>query len=519
MIPKIIHYCWFGNNPLPEEYKSYIEDWKKLHPDWEIKQWDETNSPLYFPYIENALAGNFFSNISNFIRLYALYEFGGVYLDTDVKLLKSLEELRQYACFLGFEEGSVDNDTFWVNNAICGAESHHPFIKECFDALLDMYDGTEQSNLSGPQLTTKMLIEKRGLKVYGHQLLMDVMLFPKEFFYPIPWYQAKNTQKYTEFISEETLAVHMWSRSWFTRDMLLKMVDDLQIWSADQTKYISDLKNGLEYEQQNVSIYKEKSELLQEEVANLLNSITQLKSNIDNNETELLKIHNENEDAKEGFKESILAIKALQQNIADLISNHLQLFTSQFNSINKVDRELSALVNLFEAQNEKLQNLILLIRSILEFSIQNNQFFGKWESDRIIIKELVRTSNVRIEEAEKKISSAVEISNIGIENINERLTSSNSTLFQKLDEHTFLINNVIHKLNDSYNKQKAENEVLISQIQVKEAEVKSYEEKLNEANSKFVELHNSIGWYQRTFENRSLLGLLKERFVKFKVKK
>ncbi|MBK8848609.1 MAG: hypothetical protein IPN73_00465 [Saprospiraceae bacterium] len=88
MIPKIIHYCWFGQKPMPETFAAYINDWKLLLPDYAFIKWDETNSPLHLPYIATAITKKNWANVSNLVRLWAVYTQGGIYLDTDVQLIK-----------------------------------------------------------------------------------------------------------------------------------------------------------------------------------------------------------------------------------------------------------------------------------------------------------------------------------------------------------------------------------------------------------------------------------------------
>src|SRR5690349_18123211 len=157
MLPKVIHYCWFGESDIPEDYKKIITEWEVLHPGWTIKRWDESNTPMSLPYIKKAREHNNWANISNYARLYALGREGGIYLDTDMKVLKPLDELLSNDCFLGFESGNDGSNDFWVNNAIMGATAGHPFVSECEQCILEQFDGTEQANLSSPQLVTAVL--------------------------------------------------------------------------------------------------------------------------------------------------------------------------------------------------------------------------------------------------------------------------------------------------------------------------------------------------------------------------
>lgn len=118
MIPKILHYCWFGTKPIPEDYQGYIDGWKKLMPDYEIMLWNEANSPMHLPYLQAALRYKKWANLSNFVRIYALHQHGGIYMDTDMEVLKTLEPFRKCGSFLGFELGEKDNKEIVINNAI-----------------------------------------------------------------------------------------------------------------------------------------------------------------------------------------------------------------------------------------------------------------------------------------------------------------------------------------------------------------------------------------------------------------
>lgn len=105
MIPKVIHYCWFGGNPLPYEVKKCIKSWEKMCPDYEIKQWNESN----FDISDNTFARVAYENkawafVSDYARLKIVFDYGGIYLDTDVELLKSLDHLLDNKCYIGIQQ-------------------------------------------------------------------------------------------------------------------------------------------------------------------------------------------------------------------------------------------------------------------------------------------------------------------------------------------------------------------------------------------------------------------------------
>ncbi len=212
MIPKIIHFCWFGTKPIPKKDQEYIEGWKQLMPDYEIMLWNEQNSPMHLPYMQMAMHYKKWANLANFTRIYALYHHGGIYMDTDVEVLRSLDEFRQYSCFLGLELGDREGEELVVNNAIFGAEKKHPFVEKCINFYLENFDGRDTPLDSSPYLMTRILKE-HGMRQYGRQNVGGVELFPKEYFYP---YHVTE-QFFPECVKENTYTIHHWSYSWAKR--------------------------------------------------------------------------------------------------------------------------------------------------------------------------------------------------------------------------------------------------------------------------------------------------------------
>jgi mannosyltransferase OCH1-like enzyme len=208
MIPKIIHYCWFGQKEIPAKHAEYIASWSKVFEGYTIIKWNEENSPMHLPYMQNALQNKKWANLSNFTRLCALYEHGGVYLDTDIEVLKSFDPLLTNNCFLGFEDVHIEWDGC-INNAVIGAIPQHSFIREMKDRLLKEFDGLEEAHLSSPNFTTKLLKEK-GLREYKEQYIGDIHIYPIEYFYPYSWHQHFTP----ECVKENTFCIHHFEKSW-----------------------------------------------------------------------------------------------------------------------------------------------------------------------------------------------------------------------------------------------------------------------------------------------------------------
>ena len=140
MIPKKIHYCWFGGKDIPEEYKRYIESWKKFLPDYEIIRWDESNYDVHcIPFSSEAYNVGKFAYVSDNARLKILYEQGGVYFDTDVEVIKPLDDILARGAFMGFEKNSQIRAGELHNVAVglgFAVEPHNPIIRE----ILDFYE-------------------------------------------------------------------------------------------------------------------------------------------------------------------------------------------------------------------------------------------------------------------------------------------------------------------------------------------------------------------------------------------
>jgi len=212
MIPKIIHYCWVGGKLTPLA-KMCLASWKKFCPDWTIKEWDEDNIPMkVFPYLSEAYENEKFANVANFTRLYALYNEGGIYLDTDVELIRNLDEFLSESCFFSFQSPSSSLGT--VNNAIMGAVKYHPFIREMLGEYLLRFNGLEKAHLSSPNLTTDLLrrkgLDKNQTEDAETVRVGDIAIFPKRYFHPYRW----NEQFTPECVKPDTYGIHRFAFNW-----------------------------------------------------------------------------------------------------------------------------------------------------------------------------------------------------------------------------------------------------------------------------------------------------------------
>ncbi len=214
MIPKKIHYCWFGRGEKPKLAQSCIASWRKYCPDYEIIEWNENNFNLdYNGYTRYCYDNRKWAFLSDFARLVVVAEHGGLYFDTDVELLKSPDELLQYGAFYGFE-----NDCNVNTGEGFGAEAGHPTVlamKQVYESIVLNADGSYPV-AACPALNTQALIPF-GLKLDGtRQNIAGAEILPVEYLNPYddPTGRLNKTRN--------TLSVHWYSKSWMSKGTILR---------------------------------------------------------------------------------------------------------------------------------------------------------------------------------------------------------------------------------------------------------------------------------------------------------
>ena len=209
MIPRIIHYCWFGRNPKPKLAEKCMKSWKKYCPDFTIMEWNEDNfdvtaAPLY---VRQAYEAEKWAFVSDYVRLKALTEQGGVYMDTDVELVKPLEPFRKHRAFVGFETPER------ISTGVMACEQDFPLFRE----FLGHYDDCSFLNSDGTlNVTTNVetvtgILKERGLVPNGErQEVEGLTIYPSQVFSPVSFEtgRLKRTGK--------TVAIHWFSGSWYT---------------------------------------------------------------------------------------------------------------------------------------------------------------------------------------------------------------------------------------------------------------------------------------------------------------
>lgn len=213
MIPRRLHYCWFGGNPLPDEYRAYIDTWREHCPGYEIKEWNESNFPLdLYPYVREAYDAGKYAFVSDVARLYALVQDGGIYMDTDVELFKSLDPFLSHEAFTGFE------DTDLITTGIMGSVKGSKWATDNLEAYAGRHflrpDGTFDTTPNVVVITKYML--EHGLVLNDSLQTLDgglVTVYPREYFCPKDSYAYGRTR-----ITPLTHAIHYFAGSWQIRN-------------------------------------------------------------------------------------------------------------------------------------------------------------------------------------------------------------------------------------------------------------------------------------------------------------
>ena len=212
-IPKVIHYCWFGSDKMPQAMEAYIASWKRHNPDYQIMRWNESNYDVYKNnYTKQAYEAKKYAFVSDFARMDILYEHGGIYLDTDVEVLKSLDALLYNTAFIAYNEWPMPN------SAIIGSIAGLDIIRRMRDTRSEVNfknpDGTYNLTINSVY-ETAVLVQKGFKKDFTHQVIDGLAIYPPCFF-PQEGRLGLNAD-----IDERTFAVHYALGSW--KDNLRKI--------------------------------------------------------------------------------------------------------------------------------------------------------------------------------------------------------------------------------------------------------------------------------------------------------
>lgn len=211
MIPKTIHYCWFGRNPKPELARKCFASWKKYCPDYKIIEWNEDNfdiqsAPLF---VRQAYEAKKWAFVTDYVRLQVVYDHGGIYLDTDVEVLKPLDDLLNYNAFFGTQNGTVISTGLGF-----GAVSGTPILLELMDTYQSISfikeDGSYDTTTC-PERDTQVFL-KHGLRTdNSFQILPgNIVRLPVEYLSP------KDYMTGVLNIAENTYTIHHFAESWMS---------------------------------------------------------------------------------------------------------------------------------------------------------------------------------------------------------------------------------------------------------------------------------------------------------------
>ena len=213
MIPKKIHYCWFGRGEKPKLAQKCIASWKKYCPDYEIVEWNEDNFDIFaYPYAQYCYQQKKWAFLSDFVRLVVVEKYGGIYFDTDVELVKNPDFLLEHEAFYGFVNHSNVN-----TGQGFGAEAHSKTIRAMMRTYLKLEPRKQEYPMVPcPQLNTQALIPF-GLQLNGELQEIDgATVYSEEFFNPFE--NATGRLKRTE----RTISIHWYSKSWISKPAVIR---------------------------------------------------------------------------------------------------------------------------------------------------------------------------------------------------------------------------------------------------------------------------------------------------------
>lgn len=223
MIPKVIHYCWFGGNPLPESAINCINSWKKFLPDYEIKEWNEDNFDVnMIPYTQEAYQAKKYAFVSDYARFWILYNHGGLYFDTDVEVIRNMDHIIGQGAYMGIEKLNPRicdvNTSSMVNPGLgLGVEKLNPIYKE----VIEYYNQLHWCDENGIQLegtvvhhTTAILRRHGFLPQNKLQIIDGIYIYPSDVFCPMD-----STTGIT-VITPNTVSIHLYTCSWLDQKSL-----------------------------------------------------------------------------------------------------------------------------------------------------------------------------------------------------------------------------------------------------------------------------------------------------------
>ena len=215
MIPKTIHYCWFGGKPKPKQVRRCIASWRKYCPDYEIKEWNEGNFDVsMMGYTRDAYQAGKYAFVSDVARFWVLYHEGGVYFDTDVEVIKPIDDLIERGAFMGWEKPDALGHMHVAPGLGLAAPKGFPLYKEVLDGFstLSYYldDGQWNRYTMIPLVTD--ILKRKGLLIDGSLQTIDgLIIYPADYFCPMDSLTGKVT------LTKHSYAIHHYSMTWLPK--------------------------------------------------------------------------------------------------------------------------------------------------------------------------------------------------------------------------------------------------------------------------------------------------------------
>lgn len=216
-VPKLIHYCWFGGSPLGPDERECIDSWRKYLPGYEIVRWDESNFDVHCcPYVSQAYDAKKWAFVSDYARFAILYKHGGLYFDTDVEVIRPMDDIIEKGPFMGFETDAIGSGSSGTVAPGLGI-SARPGLG-LYELILASYEADEfvkadgTFNLTTVVVRTTEILRSCGLKeVPGIQEVSGVTVYPSEYFNPKDPYTGEIR------ITKNTRSIHHFGMSWFSK--------------------------------------------------------------------------------------------------------------------------------------------------------------------------------------------------------------------------------------------------------------------------------------------------------------
>lgn len=243
MIPKVIHYCWLSGDPIPEKLQKYMKSWKEKLPDYEFVLWDKSSFDIRkLDWTKEAYECKKYAYAADYIRQFAVYEYGGFYLDMDVEVIKSFDTLLNRNYVLGAEtEAGIEAGIF-------GAEKGSPIIKSCLEWYNDKHFINEDGSLNMitcPKVMFSCIEEKYKIRIEDN--------FPEDdnivFLLPYDYLTAKSGDTGIVNITKNTYTVHHFAGSWLQRSFMHRFLHSSKtvfshLLGEKIVRYIADVLNG-----------------------------------------------------------------------------------------------------------------------------------------------------------------------------------------------------------------------------------------------------------------------------------